>query len=157
MLSLLLIFKRLKPLNSAYFDEHNINHIMPGTVLKLPKHPDASEIPVEPIVIEEVIEEPIVKIIGNLTITRGTAYIIRDGNQIAAKKITGLHAGDIINTSDNTNATIVLTDDSKYDLGSNTEFSIDTYNYSSPDEPTKTEVNTSIITLLKGVVTFINR
>lgn len=148
--------EQIKSLNSEYFVSNDENHILPGMVIQLPKHPDDIVVP-EPITEKPIVEEPAIETpapvtIGNMTVKRGAAYIVRNGKRIKAQKLNGLQTDDLINTDNSTNVVIVLLDGSRYELGSNTEFKIDEYDYTPQEQQTTVaKINTSIITLLKGV------
>ena len=90
-------------------------------------------------------------VIGSIKNTQGSAYIVRNGSNVAATKGFRLLQNDILLTEDDSSMGVILRDDTLISLGPNTKIAIDEFKFA----PAKGEL--SILTrMTRGIITYIS-
>ncbi len=105
----------------------------------------------------KIVEPVMPASIGRLIVIQGNVEILRQGKQEAASSDTALYSGDQIITSQNTQARLIMSDETLFELGPNTVFHIDEFNWHSPDQEATNQsaspesTSQAIVKLVKGV------
>ena len=154
-------------LNPDAFKNGDVNHIIPGTTIRLPENPnkvtveEVVEPEPEPVEIPEpepvVISEPAPEIIGKLSPTSGHVRIQRDEELIAVEQETPLIENDVIMTRENSKAEIRLTDQSRFTLGPKSTFSIDQYAFKETDSAQNSLITTIHQGFLRAITGLIGK
>ena len=115
--------------NLSQFANGDENKIKPGAILDIPNYrPEPEPEPVK------IVEPVMPASIGRLIVIQGKVEILRQGKQEAALSDAALYSGDQIITSQNTQSRLIMSDETLFELGPNTVFHIDEFNWNSPDQ-----------------------
>lgn len=139
-------------LNPDAFIKRNPDRLIPGARLELSEYRPVVE--VKPVAAPVPVRPPEA---GHIIIEKGIVNIIRNNASLQADTDSELYSGDTLITSANTITQLKMLDGSLFELGPNTEFSLD--KFSLPDSTTNSNSQSSIIdktgqvitTLIKGV------
>ncbi len=112
--------KSIVSTNPHAFRKNNPNRLIPGSRLMLPDYLPTPE--VEPAPQKATLEE-----VGHIYIKQGTVNIIRNNEALDAHNDAELYSGDKLITSENTITQMKMLDGSLFELGPNTEFSLDKF------------------------------
>lgn len=135
--------------NPTAFKNNNADLIQPGTTLVLPNYRPEPEPEPEPILLPPTI--------GQMTTKKGNTQIVRDGETLTATSVAALFSGDKVITQTDTLTRMEMSDGTLFELGPNTEFMIDEFNWPKENSDTTATAEPesaghAITTLLKGVI-----
>jgi len=148
--------------NPDVFPDGNANFVVPGSVIVLPKNPNEPEPEPEPEPVAQPVIEPapepvpepapIIPTIGSIEASSGRTDIERDGTIQEVVQADDLYARDVIFTRDNSAAEIILLDDTRISMGSNSEFSISEFSFTAPVNQGDSALGSLIASIRNGVI-----